>query len=318
MPRAQILVVAFVLVGFLLAEIGARGSGIEPLPLPMGIATYDPGLGWVPVEGKLGAEQYHMSFKDGLRSNGRPRPIGGPVTLVIGDSFAMGSEAHDDETWPAQLEARLKAPVLNGGVGGYGLDQVVLRGEQLVARWHPDTLIVAVFSDDVNRCRFSRRERPKPYFDIEAGALVLRGVPVPREIAPPIDWLARRSAIAAVVRRSIPARPFRENPTAPPVDNLARLLVHRLAALPVRSKLIVLYDHVGDEHHLAAGVIAGALECGVQLIDLRVMAPIYFRGPGHFTPAGNRVVAATVARALRHLPAPDMTVRRLVPLELPG
>jgi hypothetical protein len=53
-------------------------------------------------------------------------PTGG--VLAVGDSFVFGSEANDNESWPAYLEHELGIPVVNGGTGGYGYDQAVMRG----------------------------------------------------------------------------------------------------------------------------------------------------------------------------------------------
>ena len=144
---------------------------------------------------------------DGLRENGRARPPGKPV-LVLGDSFTFGDEVDDADTWPAQLEGMLRRPVLNGGVFGYGLDQMVLRGEQLldgVARG-ADVVILSVLPEDVLRCEFSYRYAWKPYFAIENGALALHNVPAPQphEGPPGESWLRR------ALRRSFVAdRAFR-------------------------------------------------------------------------------------------------------------
>ena len=150
---------------------------------------------------------------DGLRENGRARPSGTPI-LVLGDSFTFGDEVDDADTWPAQLEARLGRPVLNGGVFGYGLDQMVLRGEQLLdgAARASDVVILSVLPEDVLRCEFSYRYAWKPYFAIEGGRLALRNVPVPQpHEGPPGESLAAPRAAPLVRRRSrVPAaRPRR-------------------------------------------------------------------------------------------------------------
>ena len=44
-----------------------------------------------------------------------------------------GDEVDDREAWPAQLQGLLGRRVVNGGVTGYGLDQMVLRAERFVA-----------------------------------------------------------------------------------------------------------------------------------------------------------------------------------------
>ena len=53
----------------------------------------------------------------------------GPAVLALGDSFTFGLGVRDGETWPAQLEARLRTrtgrdvPVVNAGTISYGVFQ---------------------------------------------------------------------------------------------------------------------------------------------------------------------------------------------------
>src|SRR4029453_18716542 len=96
----------------------------------------------------------------------------------------------------AQLEAQLGRPVLNGGVFGYGVDQMVLRGEQLLdgPASASDVVILSVLPEDVLRCEFSYRYAWKPYFEVEGGKLALRNVPVPQpHQGPPGESLLRRA-----------------------------------------------------------------------------------------------------------------------------
>jgi hypothetical protein len=44
----------------------------------------------------------------------------------VGDSFTAGADVAEHESYVAQLEAMLNYPVINGGVGGYGTDQMIL------------------------------------------------------------------------------------------------------------------------------------------------------------------------------------------------
>ena len=86
-----------------------------------GASAYDSELGWV-----LRPDLKWTGFSTlpyGIRSNGNDATelrAGG--VLAVGDSFTAGSEVHDHQTWPAQLEGLIGQPVMNGGVGGYGTD----------------------------------------------------------------------------------------------------------------------------------------------------------------------------------------------------
>ena len=82
----------------------------------------------------------------------------------------------DEETWPAQLEDMIQQPVVNAASGAYGIDQMVLRAEQLLPIVHPQTIIVGTERDGIFRVTYSSYVHPKPYFRIVDGALVEHGV----------------------------------------------------------------------------------------------------------------------------------------------
>lgn len=151
-------------------------------------AEYHPRLGWVPNLGVRVDSGVTSTILDGnIRSNGTTPPPGGDPILAVGDSFTFGAEVNDAESWPAQLESLLARPVINAGVGNYGLDQAVLRAEELVPRYDPELLIVSFIEDDIERCELAVRSQAKPYFKFEEGGMRLENVPVP----PPDDYDAR-------------------------------------------------------------------------------------------------------------------------------
>lgn len=141
-------------------------------------ARPDPLLGHIPVPGTYrGRDETVVTILDDtLRWNG-PHELspGGAPILAVGDSFTYGDQVSDAETWPASLERLLDRPVLNAGVFGYGIDQSVLRAEQVAALRHPDMVILSVISDDIDRTEARARTGvAKPYFDVgESNQLVL-------------------------------------------------------------------------------------------------------------------------------------------------
>ena len=294
--------------------------------------AYDPLLGYVPRAGARGADNiWGRSVTidaDGLRENGRARPTGKPV-LVLGDSFAFGDEVDDADTWPAQLEARLGRPVLNGGVFGYGLDQMVLRGEQLldgVAR-SADVVVLSMLPEDVLRCEYSYRYAWKPYFAIERGQLALRNVPPPQphEGPPGESWLRRALRHSFVADRafrllnpdgwSIPdsVRAHRDG------AEVARLLIDRWADAAGTGKRRALLVIQWSPQMVAAPIdaaVARARERGIRVLELReVLEPVVKErgigaafeihlepgrpsGVGHMNREGNRIAAEAIAAAL--------------------
>ncbi len=301
--------------------------------------AYDPQLGYAPRAGASGGNAWDRVVTidaEGLRENGRARPRGTPI-LALGDSFTFGDEVDDADTWPAQLEAQLGRPVLNGGVFGYGLDQMVLRGERLLAgaARTADVVILSVLPEDVLRCEFSYRYAWKPYFAIEGGRLALRNVPVPEphEGPPGESWLRRglrRSFVADRAFRLIDpdgwgvpdtVRVHRDG------GEVAELLLGRVAARARddhRKLLLVIQWTPSAVEAPIAGLVARARERGIPVLDLRpVLEPIVrtrgiaalFRvhvepgrssGIGHLNREGNRAAADAIAAALplAALPAP--------------
>lgn len=153
-----------------------------------GLATYDPNLGWSMnpnVEREIkhpNGKLFKLSTMEyGIRRNGlgddRMRTGG---VLVSGSSFAGGAEGNDDEAFPSLLETLIKKPVVNGSIGGFGTDQSVLRAEELLPIVKPETLIIDIAVGNITITSFSVNGRPKPYFLIEDGRLVLHNTPVPK------------------------------------------------------------------------------------------------------------------------------------------
>ncbi len=325
------------------AEIALRlrHGGLAALPAPgagaLQIAdahsryptAYDAQLGYAPRAGARGT----ANDADGLRENGRPRSDGVPI-LALGDSFTFGDEVDDADTWPAQLEARLARPVLNGGVFGYGLDQIVLRGEALLAgpARAADVVILSVLPEDVLRCEFSYRYAWKPYFTVENGALALHNVPVPlpHEGHPgesPVRRALRRSFVADRVFRLIDpdgwgipdsVRVHRDG------EAVAQLLLERFAerVRADRRTLVLVVQWTPTQNMKPIREVVGrARVLGVPVLKLRLAleALVSARGPGaafrvhaesggsrvgHMNPAGNAAAATAIAAAVSGLPAP--------------
>ena len=112
--------------------------------------TYDPDLGWsIRSLGKesqdligQGKVELYYSNEFGYRCGqdtylaavARTAAEGAPPSdetdykfVCIGDSFTHGDAVQFEESWPAYLQEITGTPIANLGVGGYGIDQAVLR-----------------------------------------------------------------------------------------------------------------------------------------------------------------------------------------------
>jgi hypothetical protein len=105
----------------------------------------------------------------------------GDRILVLGDSFTFGEDVSDRETFSHALGELLPADeVLNLGVHGYGLDQMLLYLREEGVKYHPDWVILGYVDEDLYRGILTFRDYSKPRFRRAAGkALVLENVPVP-------------------------------------------------------------------------------------------------------------------------------------------
>lgn len=290
---------------------------------------HDSVLGYEPIPGSSGLLiGRRIDFTpDGTRLHKSAAPqTGAPRVLVVGDSVTEGWEATNDETWPAFLEHDLEWPVLNAGVRGYGLDQIVLRAEKLAPLVDPSVIIVSFISDDVDRTTLAVRHRtPKPYFVASGQGLELRGVPVPqgpyREPGDSLRGVLGYSWLLDFVFRRLDLYDLwiggdvrtREN-----ADVIACRLMDRLAALARHQKVKILVvglpsdPSIGDEAKRQAAVtkaLACATRAGLATLDtapgFAAAVPEHeFRAlffDYHFKAQGNRLAAGLIAPALRDL-----------------
>ncbi len=289
----------------------------------------DDTLGYVPEPGCKGPEHSHTA--EGLRAMPPPpadSPVG-PLVLVTGDSYAYSDEVKDDETWPTYLQGMIHRRVENGGVPGYGLDQSVLRTEQLAKKLKPNLIVLAFIADDLQRAEMSRLYGgEKPYFTLADGALVLhnspaRDKPVTAESLPFWQrWFGWSMLVDKFERHfGFYAQWFLQITEGSPEgtgEKLACPLLQKIADLKIPTLVVAQYrPHLwqyGDkwaveQRRLSQTVLNCARSAGMQtydsfhLIDDAVkkegLAALY--GYWHHNPAGNHLVAEGVSAALTRL-----------------
>jgi lysophospholipase L1-like esterase len=279
----------------------------------------------------------HNTIDHGLRRNNAASKVETGAVLAVGDSFTEGWEVEDEESWPAQLERRIKRTVLNAGVGGYGTDQVVLRAEQLLPILKPKTLIVGFLSFDIYRAGHTHFGSPKPYFTIENDALKYHPPALlkPRRERGTFtaisygvrDALGHLAVVDYLLARLAPdfwygdeRREYLKAPNDP--IRVTCLLLDRLKkktdAEGIRAVLFMQYYAMAildddDPPEDAAKVLACAKTLGYEIVDqfasLRAIsgddsakiAPYYvFDGKnyGHMSPKGNEHAAEMLAKVL--------------------
>jgi hypothetical protein len=126
------------------------------------VATYDPDLGWTVFPHSRSPNRMFQYNKDGIRTADweqtiPPKPAPGVLRIALfGDSFTNGASAPFDQTWGHVLESGLRhrgiaAEVLNFGVGGYGMDQALLRWRKQGRDFAPNIVLFGFMPENVKR-----------------------------------------------------------------------------------------------------------------------------------------------------------------------
>jgi len=251
----------------------------------------------------------------GTRNNGNPPPSAAePPILVVGDSFAFGDEVDDAQSWPAYLERDVDRRVINAAVPGFGLDQAVLRAEQLAPVYRPAAIVVGVIPHDVLRCEMSYWSgNPKPYFTLAAAGLQYQPAPIPapRRFAALRTLLAHSVALELLFARQLHWQgPYVEQAHTQG-RAVACALMARLADFGrARDIRVVVLVHPqepessAEQRDIAVALTACAAANRLTVVDLfpafdaQTPAERTALFDGHLTPDGNRLVATALARAL--------------------
>jgi hypothetical protein len=252
-------------------------------------AEYDPLLGWRQRANRPGP---YFTGEYGIRMNSAAiKPLASNAILAVGDSFTAGSDVDEHQSYPAQLEAIIRYPVINAGVGGYGTDQMILAAERLIPLLHPAMIVVGILDDDIDRAGHRTYSgAPKPWFEVGPdGELVLHNNPVP----PPVPSSQNESApwfaysdlaiwtIGRLGRSDLRAlragyyEPANNDPIAVSCALLRRLQrtteaehIHLLVVMiyPGGDNLVAMERSTRRQHSL--GVTACVRGAGIETVDL--------------------------------------------------
>lgn len=278
-------------------------------------------LGHVPNPGFRGSgfgESFHTIDSDGVRFSGEPAVSSDGSILAVGDSFTYGDEVVDEEAWPAQLQRLTGRRVVNGGVTGYGFDQIVLRTENLYAIHRPSIIIASFIADDIYRAEMRRLWwRDKPWFAIEDDQLVLKGVPVPKRKRLPLEIRHRIDGVLLGLPQILQhllgyhSRIHRAGQGLV----IAQRLTERLARLQAERqlKIIIVAQYppavwvdttiANKERRLTQAILNCAATYGLGTLDTypRLATepkPLNFYGFSHMNARGNLMIASLLAARL--------------------
>jgi hypothetical protein len=235
----------------------------------------------------------------------------------------------DWETWPAQLQRISGRSVINGGVGGYGIDQAFLRARRLLSRYRFSTVIFSFIPDDIRRCQMSvMAGAAKPYFDFKDGRLTPENVPVPPPARlsskgrGPLPFLEHSRLMHSVMVRLFPdwwlAGAVRVQNEERGRD-VSCALLHELEKLTRGgSELIILVEYERKDIFsasisMAVGQVLSCLtDPATRVLDLKAPSSelnakdpwsynrFYIPHNRHMSAEGNQFVALEISRFLRH------------------
>jgi len=296
--------------------------------------SYDPRLGYVQRAGfgskGLNYDQHGFRRMPPLPADASTNASDEPPVLATGDSFTQGDEVQDDQSWPAVLQGLVKRRTINAGVAAYGIDQTVLRTEQLAAELKPSVIVVGFIADDLRRAEMSRTwGAEKPYFTVKGDTLALHNVPVPPSPRPEdtLDFWQWAFGWSVLVDTVLLHQGWQyewivdHHRVTPPGtgERVACLLMHRLAGLGVPTLIVAQYDRyvwenaefAAEQRRLSQGVLKCAAAEGLATADLYEAMAKVVEAEGreklyrtwHPSPEGYALTAQEVAGELtrRHM-----------------
>lgn len=254
----------------------------------------------------------------GIRGQQEYTPSPAPGTrriVLLGDSITFGEEVDDDQTIPHHLQRALAgSEVINFGVHGYGMGQMVLRLERDALPFSPHQAVMVIYLPNmVLRIVKETLAHNKPVFHMQDGKLALRNVPVPEASRQP--WLFRHSFTAAWLF----GRPkqYAMIKHVQSYNRLAVALVNRARAACQRAgaKLTVVALHGGSHLQgksergitvISTHMRRALAKAGVDYLDLTRTQAVAYEQHGdrllapnkHFSDLGNRLWAEAIARHL--------------------
>lgn len=135
-------------------ELAAAREGADGARLG-GTVEFDALLGWSNARDSSSADgraRYGAEGARGGRDYARARAPGSELWATFGDSFTHGDGLANEETWQALVEARRDTlGVANFGVGGYGVDQALLRYRRDGKPLAPDVVWIGLMLEDIGR-----------------------------------------------------------------------------------------------------------------------------------------------------------------------
>lgn len=176
-----------IMAGALVVELALRIAGVSDpyfyvLDPHTGIALRPGVEGWYRDEGMAYVRISRQGLRD--REHAERHDPNAFRIAILGDSFAEARQVPAEQAFWSVMQRRLRvcaalegkvAEAINFGVNGYGTAQELLTLRHRLWPYHPDLVILAVFTgnDIKNNSRALERDPLRPYFVYAGGGLAL-------------------------------------------------------------------------------------------------------------------------------------------------
>ncbi len=134
-------------------------------------------------------------------------PPGAATVVLVGDSFKFGMYVPGHEAWGGRLDTALDGVrVINRGVPGYGLDQIVLTARDEILPLRPSLVLLGLVSTDVDRAAYDLYFHRKPRAEVgDDGLARFLGQPVPpmAQVLADERWRIKAFDVVRVVHQRV-------------------------------------------------------------------------------------------------------------------
>ena len=292
---------------------------------------HDPDLGWSNVPGIVLPDMYGPGRalrinRQGFRADeeySRSPPPGMVRLICSGDSFTFGHGVGNEATWCRLLETEMPGvQTLNMGQAAYGIDQAYLWYKRDGERFSHAVHLFAFIEDDLRRMSVATG---KPVLRLRSGQIVVDNVPVPE---PRWRWLRAQARVLTeldayqvlmALRRRLDLLPAAASPPSSELleavlVDLRKLNEQRGSMLAVvrlpsvddgRSSELIEFAAAAERQHeiyFDLGREYAQLEPEQQAALFLGATDPYPGGANHYSVAGNRWAARTIAARVRANP----------------
>ena len=304
-----------------------------------GLYAHDSTLGWklrpnfdsdvIYPHAKVHERMNSLGWRDQERTV--EKPAGVYRIAILGCSRTLGYGVSDDETFAAYLEdlfnesgIKSEVEVLNFGINGFGIGQMVLNYEKFVRNYDPDLVLIQIYRPGVLRSRLTNAwGTEKPRFQLLNEELVLENRPPDTDPSRSLETkVMEASLVYRLVKNGLLRREQLEVEStgkayfaSEKARALTTALLERLKEETQKDGVsLVAFTWGGDsEWFLETGTAAG-----VETIDLDFMASrlkyrdgerpietavdVALNNPpptGHWSPRGNKFVADSLFEHLQ-------------------